>query len=113
MPQSPALGFLSRQEGPRLAAARMVDFSSPSESVGWKTKPSSTPTSSPSTRTVPSVFTEAIKFFFSFNLRLKCAARRSTNLSDNRLCRQSEADPQFDGHDPATGQGCLSSQNGV
>ena len=69
---------------PRRAAASIVAFSSPSFRVGRKTNPSRTPTSSPSTSTVPSFFTDAIRFFVSFNLRLKCAARRSIKRSDRR-----------------------------
>ena len=42
-----------------------------------------------STRTKPSSFTGNQIFYF-FNLRLKCAARLSTNLSDNLLCKQSD-----------------------
>ena len=69
---------------PRRAAASIVAFSSPSFRVGRKTNPSRTPTSSPSTSTVPSFLTDAIRFFVSFNLRLKCAARRSIKRSDRR-----------------------------
>ena len=75
---------------PRRAAARIVAFSSPSVNVGWNWNPSSLPTSSPSTSTVPSLLTDAIKFFVSFNLLLKCAARLSTNRSDSRSCKASD-----------------------
>ena len=57
---------------------------------GINVKPLRVPTSSPSTNTVPSSRTAAIKFADSFILLLRCAARLSTKRWVRRSCNSSD-----------------------
>ena len=79
---------------PLRAADKIIARSSlsptPAFRLGTKVKPVNVPTSSPSTSTVPSSLTAAIKFADSFSLRDRCAARLSTNLCVSLVCNSSD-----------------------
>ena len=87
-----ALTRLSISSGNALrAAAKIMAFSSFSEMAGRNVKQLRVPTSSPSTITVPSIFTDEIKLVASFSRLDKCAARLSTKRCVNLLCSSSDS----------------------
>ena len=55
-----------------------------------KSKPFNVPTSSPSTKTVPSNLITASKLLYSLNVLLRITIRLSTNLWVNLLCNSSD-----------------------
>ena len=113
MPQRPALGFLSRQEGRALPPQEwLISLRLQKASAGKQNRPAHPPLHPQPEPYRPSLPKPSNSFFPStFDLNA-LPADQQTSLTIG-CAGNPKADPQFDGHDPATGQGCLSSQNGV